>query len=148
MSDIKTPWYPVPPCRGAKGWESDPHVLNRDGEPVGVFEMLADAEAAANAVNERAANERADTQRQRREDEMRDQCEGVIKRLARSGRHCLALGEAYQPDVRAMEHQLHGIRLLCDAVGWQGLASKAASYSSELNDARFRMIGDTGARHE
>ena len=142
MSDIKTPWYPVPPCTGATGWEGDPHILNREGEPVGSFEMMADAEATARAVNERPD----DISEQRREDEMRYQCAQLLRRLAESGRHYATLSEAYLPDVRAQEYQLHGIQLLCESFGWRDLAETAKAYSGELNSARARM--SKGANHE
>ena len=50
-NEYKTPWYPVPAYIGAKGHDGEPHVLNRDGELVAVFERIEDAELAADAAN-------------------------------------------------------------------------------------------------
>ena len=131
-TDLKAPWYPVPPYKGGKGWEGDPHILNCDGELVGVFETLADAEAAARAMNESGH-------------ELRKEASKVIRRMIDTGRHYSSLSEAHQADVRAMEMRLDGIAELCQRLGWTTLAQGASGYAQELNDARLRMIGSRRA---
>ena len=51
LKSLHLPWHPVPAYKGAKGPEGQPHVVDANGELVGVFELMEHAEITARAVN-------------------------------------------------------------------------------------------------
>jgi len=51
FESLNLPWHPVPAYKGAKSPQGQPHVVDTNGELVGVFELMEYAEITARAVN-------------------------------------------------------------------------------------------------
>jgi len=49
--DLALPWYAVPAYKGAKGIDGQPHVVDANGELVGLYELMEYAEITARAIN-------------------------------------------------------------------------------------------------